>query len=96
MSLDVTTLEHLARLTHLDLSADERARFSAELELIMEHLRQLAEVELTGIDPWSSGAATTAWAPDEEQPCLGPERAQASAARQGPGGFLVPSFVDEG
>ncbi len=51
MILTREQVEHIAGLARLDLSEDEIVRFREQLSSILEHFRQLEEVDTSGISP---------------------------------------------
>ena len=87
----------LADLAQLALSDEETARMAAELAVILDYVRELEAIDVTGVEPTAHGqAALTALREDVPREGLG----QALALREAPvvaaSGFCVPGFVDEG
>lgn len=46
-----TDVEHVAQLARLSLSDDEAARYTDQLEAILEHAAQISAIDTTGIEP---------------------------------------------
>lgn len=44
-------VNHVANLARLSLSEAEAARFQAQLEQILQHVRELESVDVSGIEP---------------------------------------------
>jgi aspartyl-tRNA(Asn)/glutamyl-tRNA(Gln) amidotransferase subunit C len=51
--IDDRIVEHVARLSRLELSEEERAAFRAQLGTILEHFRRLDALDLTDVPPTS-------------------------------------------
>ena len=51
MSLKIEEVEHIAKLAHLDLSAEEKARYREQLSDILDHIAKLSELDTSGISP---------------------------------------------
>ena len=84
-------VEHVARLARLRFAEDELARLQPELGQIIDYVRQLAELDLSGLEPTSYAVPLkNVLRPDEPVPGL----TQADAVRNGPdverGQFVVP------
>jgi aspartyl-tRNA(Asn)/glutamyl-tRNA(Gln) amidotransferase subunit C len=84
-------VEHVARLARLHFDEDELARLQAELGQIIDYVRQLAELDLSGLEPTSHAVPLkNVLRPDE--PAVG--LTQADAVANGPdverGQFVVP------
>jgi len=87
----------LARLAHLDLSAEEADRLTGDLASILAYVRQLEELDVTSVPPTAHlQIERQPLREDDEQPSLPREAALAEAPRVQDDGFAVPAFVDEG
>ena len=83
---------HVAKLARLKLSDEEVERMSGELSAILEHVDNINELDLEGVEP------TTHVVPlenilreDEPRPSLSRERALEPAPDADETGFRVPS-----
>jgi aspartyl-tRNA(Asn)/glutamyl-tRNA(Gln) amidotransferase subunit C len=90
--IDREQVLHVARLARLRLSDDEVERMSGELSAILEHVDNINELDLEGVEP------TTHVVPlenvlreDEPRPSLPRERALEGAPDADETGFRVPS-----
>ena len=54
MSVDVATVKRVARLARLAVTEDEAVRMTGELNGILGFVEQLAEVDVTGVEPMTS------------------------------------------
>lgn len=51
MTFDKNNIDHLARLARLDLTAEEKERFSKQLSDILTYVEKLNEVKTDNIEP---------------------------------------------
>ena len=90
-------VRRMARLAHLDVSADEVERLTRELGTILAYVRQLEELDLEGVAPTAHGELDRLpLRADEPEASLPREVALREAPRVALEGFAVPAFVDEG
>jgi aspartyl-tRNA(Asn)/glutamyl-tRNA(Gln) amidotransferase subunit C len=88
---------HLARLSRLALSDDELDHYASQLDAILGHVKQIAQVAATDVPPTASpNPATNVTRPDVPGPCLPPQQALAGAPAVEQQRFLVPQILGEG
>ncbi len=97
MALSLEEVRRIAGLARLRLSADEERTFAVQLSAILEHVRQLEELDVSGVEPMTHALAAGE-APelraDTVEPSLTPEEALAAApAREGTC-FKVPRIIE--
>ena len=84
-------VEHVARLARLRLDKDELARLQPELGQIIEYVHQLAELDLSGLDPTSHAVPLkNVFRKDEPVTGLAHEDAVESGPDVEQGQFMVP------
>jgi aspartyl-tRNA(Asn)/glutamyl-tRNA(Gln) amidotransferase subunit C len=90
--IDREQVLHVAKLARLKLSDEEVERMSGELSAILDHVDNINELDLEGVEP------TTHVVPlenvlreDEPRPSLPREVALEQAPDAGEAGFRVPS-----
>lgn len=97
MSLSLDEVRRIARLARLRLSPEEEAAFTGQLSAILDHVAQLAELDVSGVEPMTHALAAgeaPALREDAPLPCLPPEVALANApAREGTC-FKVPRIIE--
>ncbi len=49
--IEIKDVEHVARLARLNLTEEEKVRFSKQLGDILKYMEQLNEVDTTGVEP---------------------------------------------
>lgn len=95
MPLTPEEVEHVALLARLKLTAQERARFTEQLNSILEHFAQLQQIDTSDIAPMSHGAgAVNVFREDEPTPSLAPEQALQNAPDQAGQCFRVPRVIE--
>lgn len=83
---------HVARLARLKLDEPELARMATELSAVLEHVEQIRELDLSGVEPTSHAVDVAGvMRADEPQPCLARDVVLAAAPEPVEGGFGVPS-----
>jgi len=106
--IDDRTVAHVARLSRLELSDDERERFRAQLGSILEHFQSLLALDLAGeappgdLSPLAGNGRLDAHASeitnvlreDTVQPCLPLEDVLANAPASEDGCFVVPPVIE--
>jgi aspartyl-tRNA(Asn)/glutamyl-tRNA(Gln) amidotransferase subunit C len=97
MSLTLDEVRRVAALARLKLSAEEERLFAGQLSAILDHVRQLEALDLTGVPPMTHALAegeAVALRPDRLVPGLSVEEALGNApAREGTC-FKVPRIIE--
>jgi aspartyl-tRNA(Asn)/glutamyl-tRNA(Gln) amidotransferase subunit C len=89
----------VARLAEMELTADEIEGFGRDLKRILEHVEEIAALDLDAVPTTARvefGGQGSTSRPDEPVAGLEREAALAAAPRADEGAFLVPGFVDAG
>jgi aspartyl-tRNA(Asn)/glutamyl-tRNA(Gln) amidotransferase subunit C len=86
---------YVAQLARLDLSAEEIARYQAQLGDVLKFVEALRQVDVSDVEPTAHASAVfNVFRADEPQPSLPPEVALANAPRQANGLFVVTKVLD--
>jgi len=96
MALSLDEVRRIAALARLRLLPEEESRLAGELSAILEYVRQLEELDVSGVLPMTHALAPgeTPLRDDEVRPGLSPEEALANApAREGTC-FQVPRIIE--
>lgn len=89
-------IEYVANLARLNLSPDEKARFSGQLENILGYFRKLREVDVEEVEPMAHAfALDNVWQEDVPSAAFAPEEALANAPAQRQQQIVVPKVVDD-
>jgi aspartyl-tRNA(Asn)/glutamyl-tRNA(Gln) amidotransferase subunit C len=97
MSLSLDEVRRVAALARLKLSPEEELLFAGQLSAILDHVRELEALDVSGVPPMTHALAegeAVALRPDALVPGLTPEQALANApAREGTC-FKVPRIIE--
>ena len=97
MRLSTEEVEHVALLARLDLSEEEKERYTEELNQILAHFGRLDELDTTEVPPTSHVIPmTNVFRNDEVKPSLPVEEVVANAPDATDDSFRVPRVVEEG
>jgi aspartyl-tRNA(Asn)/glutamyl-tRNA(Gln) amidotransferase subunit C len=89
-------VERIAELARLDLTPDEAARMTRDLETILAYVELLRGVDTEGVEPTSHALPlATPLRDDRPEPPLDPERALSNAPAREGSAFVVPKVLDE-
>ncbi|MBN2565482.1 MAG: Asp-tRNA(Asn)/Glu-tRNA(Gln) amidotransferase subunit GatC [Candidatus Eisenbacteria bacterium] len=95
MRLTPEQVEHVALLARLRLTEDEKARFTTQLNSILEHFEQLQQIDTTDVEPMSHAVPmSNVLREDEVKPSLAPEEALRNAPDSDDDCFRVPRVIE--
>lgn len=95
-SLTSDEVAHLARLSRLDLPADELAHYGTQLDVILSAVARVAEVAAEDVPPTTHAVpVVNVFRADEIRPSLAVDAALAAAPATQDGRFRVPRILDE-
>jgi len=89
----VETVDHVARLARLSLTAEERPLFARQLEEIVAYAETLLALDTEDVPPMSHALAASAFRADSPRPGLPRERVLESAPDAAEGLFRVPRVI---
>lgn len=89
----VQTVEHVARLAHLSLTAEEKESFARELQEILSYAETIQALDTAAVEPMSHAAAGEVLREDEPRASLDRERVLAAAPDAADGLFRVPRVL---
>ena len=88
-------IDHLAKLARLNLSAEEKALYSTQLNSILGHFRALAEADLPASVDGARVVRESALRSDEPKASLGAAAVTGIAPASRDGQISVPRVVDD-
>jgi aspartyl-tRNA(Asn)/glutamyl-tRNA(Gln) amidotransferase subunit C len=95
MRLTPEEVDHVALLGRLQLTEEERERFTTQLNSILQHFEQLQAIDTTGVTPMSHAVAiTNVFREDTPQPSLTPAQALQNAPDEDRDCFRVPRVIE--
>ena len=89
----VETVDHVARLAHLSLTAEERETFARQLDQILTYAESIQELDTAAVPPMSHALAGDGFRPDVPHQGLDREKVLASAPDPAEGLFRVPRVI---
>ena len=97
MSTPDFDIDRIAELARLELGAEEKAAYTAQLGDILAYVEKFAELDLEGIEPTAhahpTGNVVREDAADPDR-CLGTELTLSNAPEKSGDQFRVPKVVD--
>jgi aspartyl-tRNA(Asn)/glutamyl-tRNA(Gln) amidotransferase subunit C len=94
MSVTVEQVERIATLAKLTFSQEEKIKFTAQFNQILEYVEQLNSLDVSGVEPmhhvWE---VTNVFREDVEQPSLSTDEALANAPNRKMDYFSVPKVI---
>ena len=94
MSITLQDVEHVAGLSKLELTEDEKQRATVKLAAIIDHMQQLQEADISNVAPTVNVLELeNVFREDALIPCLPREQALAMAPDSEGGFFKVPSIL---
>ena len=92
---DDLKLDHVANLARINLTSEEKERFSAQLNDVLAYIEQLNEVNVEGVEPTAHAfPVVNVWADDVARDGLPPEIALKNAPAQRDHMIVVPKVVE--
>ncbi len=88
-------IDHVAKLARIELSAEEKTRYARQLGDVLQHIEQLAKVDVAGIEPSSHAfALANVWGEDVARPGLATKDVLRNAPAHSENRVAVPKIVD--
>lgn len=88
-------IDHLATLSRLALTPEEKATFSAQIEDVLGYIEQLKQVNVDGVEPTAHATPIfNVLRPDEPREGLSVEDALRNAPQQRDNMVVVPRVVE--
>jgi aspartyl-tRNA(Asn)/glutamyl-tRNA(Gln) amidotransferase subunit C len=88
-------IDRVAQLARLALTPAEKEKFSRQLTEVLHHIRQLEQVDVSGVEPTAHAFPLyNVWAEDQSQPSLPVEAALRNAPAQRDNMIVVPKVME--
>ncbi len=95
MAIDRKTVEHVARLARLELSAAELEKYEKQLGAILDYIAKLEKLDVAGVEPMAHAAdAANVLREDVPVPPLPREEALRNAPERTNDFFIVPKVIE--
>ena len=88
-------VRHTATLARLELTDAETERFQSQLTQVLAYVRQLEEVDVSGVEPTAhTSGSNNVFRKDTERDWFTPEIALSNAPRQANHLIIVPKVIE--
>ena len=95
MALTLEKVDHIARLAHISLTDQEKARYRKQLSAILDYAKVLQELDTEAIPPTATILPIhNIMRPDETSPSMTQEEALSNAPVVEAGMFKVPVILE--
>lgn len=95
MSISIKDVEHVAKLARLELSEQEKAKFTDQLNAILKYAEKLNELDTEGVAPTSHvQPIKNVMREDEKRPSWPVEKVMLNAPDEEDGQFRVPAVLE--
>jgi aspartyl-tRNA(Asn)/glutamyl-tRNA(Gln) amidotransferase subunit C len=91
--ITVETVDHVARLAHLSLTADERETFARQLQEILAYAEAIQALDTADVEPMSHAGSGSPLREDAPGPGLTRDEALGAAPDPADGLFRVPRIL---
>lgn len=89
-------IDYVANLARIELSKEEKTRFSRQLEAVLDYFETLERVDVTDVEPTAHAMPVyNVWGEDEPETGFTVEEALRNAPLSRGGHFVVPKVVDD-
>jgi len=96
MSVEKIDIDYVANLARIELTADEKIQFSAQLDHVLGHFAKLNAVDIAGVEPMAHAVpVVNVWAADEAGEVLSPEEALQNAVEGEANQVVLPKVIGE-
>lgn len=89
----IETVEQVARLARLSLTADEKQLFARQLDQILAYAQSIQGLDVSSVPPMSHAATSEIFREDQEAPGLDRTTALGAAPDAGDALFRVPKVL---
>lgn len=88
-------IDRVAELARIALTPEEKTTYAAQLGEVLQHVEQLKQVNVDGVEPTAHAfSVENVWADDEAQPGLSAADVLRNAPAQRQGMIAVPKVVE--
>ncbi|GGJ26209.1 Asp-tRNA(Asn)/Glu-tRNA(Gln) amidotransferase subunit GatC [Paenibacillus hunanensis] len=95
MSINISDVEHVAKLARLDLSEEEKEMFTAQLSAILKYAEKLNELDTDNVEPTTHVLhVSNVMREDEVKESLPIEKVMRNAPDDEDGQFKVPAVLE--
>lgn len=94
--LDIQTIEHIAKLSKLELTKDEKKLYSEQLSSVLDYVEQLSAVDTENVEPAANitGLSNVFREDAVEESGVSHEEIEKNAPEFKDGSFVVPGVFE--
>lgn len=94
--LDIDQIEHIAKLSKLELSEDEKELYTGQLSSVLEYVGELSEIDTENVEPTANVTGlSNIWRDDEiEKSDINHDDIAKNAPEFKDGNFVVPGVFE--
>lgn len=91
--MDISQIEHIAKLSRLELTEDEKKLYSEQLSSVLDYVEQLSEVDTENVEPTANitGLSNVFREDAVEESGVSYKEIEKNAPEFKDGNFVVPS-----
>jgi aspartyl-tRNA(Asn)/glutamyl-tRNA(Gln) amidotransferase subunit C len=91
--ITVETVDQVAKLAHLTLTADERELFARQLQEVLAYAEAIQAIDTSAVEPMSHASTESPLREDVASPGLSRDEALSAAPDAADGLFRVPRVI---
>lgn len=89
-------IDYVAGLARIELSPQQKQKFSAQLGQILDYFKKLSDVDVSGVEPSAHAHAIyNVWREDEQGETMSIQDALMNAPKQKENQIVVPKVVED-
>ena len=89
-------IDYVAKLARIELDESQKAKYSAQLEQVLDYFRKLSAVNVEGVEPSAHAHSVyNVWRDDVPTPAMSVEDALMNAPAKRDNQIVVPKVVDD-
>lgn len=89
-------IDYVAKLARIELTEDERVKYSSQLEQILDYFKKLSAVDVEGVEPSAHAHSIyNVWRDDEPTSGMSIDDALLNAPAKRENQIVVPKVVDD-
>ena len=89
-------IDYVARLARIELTADEKVKFSNQLSQVLGYFEKLSAINVDNVEPSAHAHAIyNVWRKDSPTPAMSVEDALMNAPKKRDNQIVVPKVVDD-
>ncbi len=89
-------IDYVAKLARIELDDSQKAKYSAQLEQVLDYFKKLSAVNVEGVEPSAHAhSVCNVWRDDVPTPAMSVEDALMNAPAKRDNQIVVPKVVDD-